>query len=65
VSILINEFCPKCSALKSVTSSTTEIIEKNDEGNLVKIITVSFHCNDCHTFVRSEDKQVQINQENV
>lgn len=43
-----------------MTVTTTERNEKNDEGKIFKIITRSYQCNMCNTFVRSEDNRILI-----
>lgn len=58
---MINDFCPKCNALTSMTSTTTESIEKDNEGKAFKVITTSYNCNMCNTFVKSEDKKTSLN----
>jgi len=43
-----------------MTLTTTERNEKNDEGKIFKIITNSYQCNTCNTFVISKDKKILI-----
>lgn len=57
---MINEYCPKCHELTSMMMTAEEKEEKDDNGNVVKIITNSYHCNKCNTFVRSEDNNIPI-----
>ena len=57
---MINEYCPKCHELTSMIVTTTEKKEKDDNGEMTKIITSSYQCNKCNTFVRSEDKKIPI-----
>lgn len=49
-----NKFCPKCHALTSMMVTTSE----SD-----KVVTRSYHCSVCHTFVRSENKKISLNKE--
>ena len=49
------EFCPRCSDMKTMDWSETKREEPDDQGKPVKIITRSYYCSDCHTFVCSED----------
>jgi hypothetical protein len=60
---VINNFCPKCNALTSMTTTVTESNEKNDEGKSFKVTTTSYYCNRCHAFVRSEDNKTPLNSE--
>lgn len=62
---MANEYCPKCHALTSMVMTKSESSEKNNEDKTFKIITTSYHCNICHTFVRSEDKKIPFNSEKV
>lgn len=57
---MINEYCPKCHELTSMIVTTTEKKEKDDNGEMTKIITSNYQCNKCNTFVRSEDKKIPI-----
>lgn len=57
---MINDFCPKCNALTNMNSAITENSEKDNEGKIFKIITTSYSCNTCHTFVKSEDKKIPL-----
>jgi hypothetical protein len=50
------EFCPGCNAMKAMDWSETEREEPDDQGKPVKIITKSYYCSVCHTFVCSEDE---------
>lgn len=54
---MTNEYCPKCHELTNMIVTT---IEKEDSNKGVKIITNSYLCNKCNTFVRSEDKKIPI-----
>ena len=57
---MINDYCSKCNALTSMTLTRTERNEENDEGKIFKVVTSSYHCNMCNSFVRSEDKRILI-----
>jgi hypothetical protein len=51
------EICPSCrETCNMIVSSSTRIVRgKNQEKKRIK--TVSFHCEKCHQFVRSEDHE--------
>ena len=51
----VNEFCPKCQTLRTMTVSISRREEVDAEGNKKEIVTKNFHCEICHSFVRSED----------
>ena len=57
---MTNEFCPRCNTLTDMNISEIERDEKTEEEEIYKIVTTSFHCNKCNTFVRSEDKKVSV-----
>jgi len=57
---MFNEYCPKCRHLTSNTVITTEKEERDDKGEMFKIITSSYQCNKCSTFVRSENEKISI-----
>ncbi|WP_432408393.1 hypothetical protein [Wukongibacter sp. M2B1] len=52
---MIREFCPKCNSLTDMKMTQIERSEKDSDGNKLRIITNSYHCDLCYTFVRSED----------
>ena len=58
MSDIVNEFCPRCQALRGMTVSTSRREEIDSEGKVKKILTKSYHCETCHSFVRSEDTEV-------
>lgn len=60
---MTNDFCPKCNALTSMNLTTTESVEKDNEGKKFKVVTTSYTCNKCHAFVKSEDKKIPLNCE--
>ena len=50
------EMCPSCKELRNmIVSSSTRII-KGDDKTEKKIKTLSYHCEKCNQFVRSEDR---------
>jgi hypothetical protein len=56
---IVNELCPKCQTLRMMTVSISRREEVDSEGNKQEIVTKSFHCESCHSFVRSEDVEVE------
>ncbi len=52
---MVREFCSKCNSLTNMMVSESERTETDSEGKDIKVITNSFHCDSCHTFVRSEE----------
>lgn len=60
---MINEYCPKCCELTAMTVTTTEREEKDGNEKKFKILTNSYHCNNCNSFVRSEDIKTAVEDE--
>ncbi len=54
----MNEFCPRCNSMKSMDSFAAEREEADNQGKRVKVVTTSYYCSDCHTFVCSEDEAI-------
>lgn len=52
---MVREFCAKCNSLTNMITTESERTEKDSDGNDMKIVTNSYHCDKCHTFVKSED----------
>ena len=52
------EFCPKCEAVRNMQASTARRKATDAEGNPVTVLTTTYHCESCHTFVRSEDVEL-------
>ena len=57
---MINGYCPKCHTLSNMTLTTTERNEINEEGKAFKVITSSYYCEICNTFIKSEDKRLPL-----
>lgn len=49
------EFCPKCLAPRSTVLSTSRRETVDRDGETKTIETRSYHCDVCHSFVRSEE----------
>lgn len=60
---MINDFCPRCNALTTMTSNVTHSNEKDSEGKHFKIVSTSYYCNICHTFVKSDNNKLPLNTE--
>lgn len=52
------EFCPKCLLPQNMTVSITTRERTDSEGKIAKIETRTYHCEACHSFVRSEEIEV-------
>lgn len=52
---MMNDICPNCRELKTLTESASERQETNSEGKTEKIVTKAYHCSTCSCFVKSED----------
>jgi hypothetical protein len=49
------EFCARCQSYQNTQVTFSERVEVDDEGNSHKIITTSYQCEKCGSFLRSED----------
>ena len=49
------EMCPSCGKISNMVSSTSIRMEAGSSGEKKKIKTITFHCEQCRQFVRSED----------
>ena len=49
-------FCPKCSLPQPMNVASTSREESSPDGKKQKIITTTYHCAICYSFVRSEDQ---------
>jgi hypothetical protein len=43
--------------------SAVERDEKDDDGRIFRVKITSYHCNMCHTFVRSEDEKISLSHD--
>lgn len=47
-------FCPRCAAPQLMNRSTTEQEITGPGGESIKLVTETYHCATCYSFVRSE-----------
>ena len=57
IKMQLNEFCQKCQNIQNISGTSVVTGQKNTDGETIDIITVSYHCEACHTFVRSEEHE--------
>lgn len=55
----MRELCPNCSKIQNMEITTTKEKEKLENGEIKILQTLTYHCEKCHTFVRSEDKIIR------
>jgi len=55
----MREYCPKCSKVQNLDESESIQKDKSENGEAVKIVTKSYHCQVCKTFIRSEDTEIK------
>ena len=53
----VDEYCPKCQATRHMVATVSQRSEVDANGDTKEIVTYSFHCETCHSFVRSEDRE--------
>jgi hypothetical protein len=54
-------FCPKCSAPRPMNLSITEQEITGPDDLVIKVVTETYHCVICHSFVRSNSVHRQAN----
>lgn len=47
-------YCPKCSEPRPMNLSTTEQEITGPDDQIIRVVTETYHCAICHSFVRSE-----------
>ncbi len=49
------EYCIKCNLIRDMLITESKRKELSADGNEKEILTKSYHCQACHTFIKSED----------
>ena len=57
-----DELCPRCGVVRNLILSTSEDKLTDQAGKMILIITKTYHCESCHSFVRSEIEKVPVLQ---
>ena len=52
-----SELCPKCNAPRNMLTTASSREEVDSEGKTKRIVTTSYQCEVCGSFVRSEDRE--------
>ena len=55
------EFCSKCQKTQNINGVTSTRSVKDIDGNTKHIVTISYHCESCNTFIRSEEHETEEN----
>jgi len=55
--LMPREFCPRCGAVGNMEVTVSRRQAKAPDGTVKEIVTKTFHCEACHSFVRSEDTE--------
>jgi hypothetical protein len=55
----LTEFCPKCQKTQNINGVASTRSENDADGNTKHIVTTSYHCEWCNTFVRSEEHETE------
>ncbi len=56
---MASEMCPACREIRNMRISVSERTEKGKAEKSKRIRTLTFHCETCNRFVRSEDLELQ------
>lgn len=51
----LTEYCQKCQNAQSIKGTTVTRKIKTSDGKTKAIVTVSYHCEACNAFIRSEE----------
>ena len=57
--IVLRELCPSWSKIQNINITTSNKKEKDKNGEIKLIQTITYHCEVCHHFVKSEDKVIK------
>ena len=55
-----SKYCSNCQAIRSMRVSVYKREKINPDGDKIQIETTSFHCEDCNSFIDSEDVIVNV-----
>ena len=53
------DHCPRCNAERTMSVTTAEQRELDEDGNERSYVVRTYHCETCHAFVRSEREEVR------
>ena len=53
------EYCPRCRTTRNMLATEARMEQKNAEGGAKTIVNVTYQCQVCHSFVRSEQREEQ------
>jgi hypothetical protein len=56
-------FCPKCSAPRQMNLSRSEQEVTGPDEETIKLVTETYHCAICHSFVRTESFHEPVNDQ--
>ncbi|MGD9367440.1 MAG: hypothetical protein PVH87_17200 [Desulfobacteraceae bacterium] len=55
INMQLTEFCHRCQNVQNIKGTAFNREEKTSDGETRSVATVSYHCEACHTFIRSEE----------
>jgi RNase P subunit RPR2 len=53
------EYCPKCKTIKNLKRSVTKTTTKDKKGKIKETAINSYHCEECNSFIRSEEDKTR------
>ena len=53
-------YCPRCQSIQSINITTSKRKQMTKEGKMKEVTIISFHCQSCHSFVRSEESDASL-----
>lgn len=60
---MVNERCPNCRTIRELRVASSKRMEKDNDGQPVQVMTNSYYCGTCHTFIKSVDMMFSSNGE--
>jgi len=59
IKLQLTEFCLKCRCVQNISGTTATRVEEDSNEAKKLIITVSYYCEACNTFIRSEEHEIK------
>ncbi|MFA6549481.1 MAG: hypothetical protein WCT39_06110 [Candidatus Margulisiibacteriota bacterium] len=54
-----SEYCPKCKTIRNLRASIVIKKTKDKRGKIKETAVTSYHCEECNSFIKSEEKKTR------
>lgn len=54
------EFCFQCQSLQNMNTSQIETNERQEDGKMIKVTTISHHCSVCNAYIKSDVEKTEV-----